>query len=128
MSTSELLIFLGLSALFAKHFIVDFVLQNSYQLRNKGRYGHPGGVLHSALHALFTAPALLILTKDAGLISLICAGEFLLHYHMDWAKDRVVQRFRLTIRDAAYWSAFGFDQFVHALTYVGIVALASVAS
>lgn len=128
MSAPEPLMLLGLSALFAKHFIVDFVLQNGYQLQNKGRYGHPGGLLHSGLHALFTAPVLLLLTRDAGLIGLICGGEFLLHYHMDWAKDRLVQRFRLTIKDAAYWHAFGFDQFVHALTYIGIVALLGVTS
>lgn len=36
--------------LFTKHFIIDFLLQGQYQWKNKGTYGHPGGLLHSALH------------------------------------------------------------------------------
>lgn len=45
-----LLIFL----LFTKHFIVDFPLQWEYQWKNKGTYGHPGGIIHAALHGIGT--------------------------------------------------------------------------
>ena len=42
----------------------------------------------------------------------------------DWEGLRPTFRLGgLTIKDAAYWHAFGFDQFVHALTYIAIVAL-----
>ena len=30
-----------------KHFICDYPLQTAYQLRNKGTYGHPGGIIHA---------------------------------------------------------------------------------
>lgn len=37
----ETLIFLTV-----KHFIVDVILQNPYQYLNKGKFLHPGGLLH----------------------------------------------------------------------------------
>ena len=40
-----------------KHFIFDYVLQTPFQFRNKGTYGHPGGILHSGLQAIGTIPA-----------------------------------------------------------------------
>jgi len=44
-----------LLALTVKHFIVDFPLQaHPYQYKNKGTYGHPGGLLHSGLHLVGT--------------------------------------------------------------------------
>ena len=41
---------LGLAYLMAKHALADFFLQTKYQWANKGRYGHPGGLLHAAIH------------------------------------------------------------------------------
>jgi len=39
--------------LFVKHFICDFPLQaNPWMYRNKGTYGHAGGLAHSALHGV----------------------------------------------------------------------------
>ena len=47
--------FLLLIALLTKHLIVDFPLQAfPYQYKNKGTYGHPGGLLHAGLHLLGT--------------------------------------------------------------------------
>ncbi|MGE0830283.1 MAG: DUF3307 domain-containing protein [Hyphomonadaceae bacterium] len=120
--TSTSLALLGLAALFIKHFLVDFVLQNGYQLRNKGTYGHPGGLLHSGLHALFSVAALLLFTSSASVIGAVCVVEFVLHYHMDWAKDHLVRHYGWKISDRAYWHAFGFDQLIHALTYVAIAS------
>ena len=38
-----------------KHFICDYPLQTLWELKNKGTYLHPGGIVHSGVHALATA-------------------------------------------------------------------------
>ena len=50
-----------------KHFICDYPLQTLYQLRNKGTYLHPGGIIHSGIHALFTTAAFLVVAPGWGL-------------------------------------------------------------
>jgi hypothetical protein len=105
-----------------KHFLFDFVFQTSYQLRHKGIYGHPGGLLHSGLHVLGTAVALLIVAAPAGLAAAVLAAEFVVHYHIDWAKEYVGRR--AGIKDGAwFWRMIGMDQLLHQLTYVAIAAV-----
>ena len=41
-------------ALFVKHYFADFQWQTSYMYLNKGKWGHPGGLLHSGIHAGLT--------------------------------------------------------------------------
>jgi len=50
-------------------------------------------------------------------------GEFVVHYHLDWTKDQVNRRLKLTADDARFWWTLGVDQFLHDATYVAIVAL-----
>lgn len=104
-----------------KHFICDFVLQTAYQYKNKGFYGHFGGIIHAGLHILGSLPALLILTHDAALIAGLLAAEFVIHYHMDWLKVRTDMRLGLNDQMHAYWILFGVDQFVHQLTYLAMI-------
>ena len=113
--------------LLIKHAIADFFLQTAFQYRNKGKYGHPGGVVHVAIHAALTSPVLLILPPRTIAVGAgILLAEALFHYHIDWSKDQVVNRWQLTPVDNGYWRALGVDQMLHGLTYVGIVwALAS---
>jgi hypothetical protein len=106
-----------------KHFLCDFVLQTAYLYRNKGIYGHRAGFIHAGLHALGSVPAILLLSRNAGLIAAILAVEFLVHYHVDWLKLYIDKRFRLGIKQSLYWAVFGADQLLHQLTYVGIIAL-----
>jgi hypothetical protein len=106
-----------------KHFVCDYTLQTSYQLLNKGTYLHPGGLLHSGLHALFTTAAFLAVPPTLALGLAIVAGEFLVHYHIDWAKEQVIRRMGWTAIQRQFWWAIGFDQFLHHLTYIGIAAL-----
>ena len=44
--------------LFLKHFLGDGPLQTSWQVRNKGRLGHPAGLTHAGIHVLGSAGAL----------------------------------------------------------------------
>jgi hypothetical protein len=112
----------ALAYLAVKHMIADFVLQTQYQWANKGRYGHPGGLLHAAIHVALSAPVLLILppaTLNYGLA--VLGAEYLAHYHCDWAKERLVKARGWTFQHDAFWRAMGTDQLVHGLTYIAMV-------
>ena len=106
-----------------KHFIFDYPLQTPYQLHNKGTYCHPGGILHSGLHALGTTAAFFVVTPSLLLGAGIVIGEFLLHYHIDWGKAQVMRLTGATSGDSQFWWAIGFDQLLHHLTYVAIAGV-----
>ncbi|HLL26243.1 MAG TPA: DUF3307 domain-containing protein [Xanthobacteraceae bacterium] len=114
---------LAVFILLCKHLVFDFFLQTAYQYQNKGIYGHPGGILHAGLHALGTTPVFLLITPSKGLAAVIVIGEFIVHYHIDWAKEQIVKRMQLTPERPGFWWALGVDQFLHGTTYVVIVAL-----
>lgn len=114
-------ILLSMLAFQIKHFICDFVLQTSGQIRYKGEYLHPGGLIHAGLHMAGSLPALLILTRTPWVIGALLAAEFAIHYHTDWAKAQLDRRLRLNDTSSLYWAIFGFDQFVHQITYVGMI-------
>ena|SRR6185369_1105914 len=106
-----------------KHFVCDFVLQTAYQYRNKGTYGHPGGLLHAGLHTAGSLPAILALQAAGGLAAVILVAEFFVHYHVDWSKEQINKRYALNCNNNAYWSVFGADQLLHQMTYVVMLAV-----
>lgn len=118
MDTTLLLITL----LFTKHFIVDFPLQNKFQWSNKGTYLHPGGILHSGLHGLGTYFCFVWFAPLAAIyLSII---DFVLHYHIDWAKMNLNSKMGWGPNThEQFWWLLGLDQFLHALTYIGLVYL-----
>lgn len=130
--------------LFVKHLIADGPLQTRYQVANKGRFLHPGGLLHAGTHAALTALCLAIWAGasgvDASAAAPLFAGvvglEFVVHYLVDWTKCQTERRFDwsaratdpsgrpvLQIYSPMYFIAFLADQTAHSLTYVGIVYL-----
>ena len=124
MSDLSSAILLGFVVLSLKHTIGDYVLQTPYQYLNKGIYGHPGGLVHSALHALLTLPVFLILPPSSALLAFaIVAGEFVIHYHLDWSKEQLVKKYKLTQSNPRFWHLFGLDQLGHMVTYVAIIAI-----
>ncbi len=109
-------------ALTIKHFIVDFPLQAfPYQYKNKGTYGHPGGLLHSSLHVGGTFLALI------GFVPLSAAAtaaalDGVIHYHIDWAKMNLNARMGWgPTTHEQFWVLLGVDQLLHMLTYIAIV-------
>ena len=104
--------------LFTKHFVLDFILQNQYQIQNKGTYGHPGGILHSGLHGIATWLCLIWFTPLALWLAFV---DFVVHYHIDWAKMHLNRITGWTINQSPFWWLFGLDQYLHALTYIGLV-------
>ena len=105
-----------------KHCLFDFVFQTLYQVRNKGTYGHPGGLLHSGLHVLGTAMVLAFFQPALPTVLIILVGEFVVHYHIDWAKVQVMRRW-VTGQGAFFWRMMGLDQLLHQLTYIAIAAV-----
>lgn len=113
-----------LTGLTFKHFIADFILQRRYQFMNKGIYGHPGGLLHAGIHGVGTVLVLAFFLPILTAL-LIGLGEAVIHYHIDWAKVRWNKRLNLDPKEGnEYWFLFGFDQYLHQMTYVCILILA----
>jgi hypothetical protein len=106
-----------------KHFVCDYPLQTQWQLANKGTYGHPGGIVHSGIHVIGTALSFLIITPTLLIGIGIMVGEFLIHYHVDWAKDNLIRKQGWTSNGGPFWLALGTDQLAHHLTYVAIAAV-----
>ena len=123
MSSGLTLLFSSLVLFQLKHFICDFVLQTAYIYRNKGIYGHPAGFIHAGLHAVTSLPAILILSRSAGLIAALVLAELVIHYHVDWLKLHIDKRFGFTMQKSAYWMVFGADQLIHQLTYAAFLAV-----
>lgn len=115
-----------LALLFTKHFVFDFVYQPPYQWQNKGTYGHWGGLVHTGQHVLATFFILLFFTS-LPVTLVICAIEFLIHYHMDWFKMNLNKKkgWGATTHNE-FWVLTGFDQYVHAMTYILIGYLITV--
>lgn len=114
-------ILLIITLLFVKHFVVDFPLQKPYQWQNKGTYGHPGGLLHSGLHAWATYLVFLIFADWPVAIMLGIVDGFV-HYHVDWAKMNLNKKLGYgPTTHEEFWTLLGLDQLLHALTYIGLV-------
>jgi hypothetical protein len=112
-----------LSLLLVKHFLCDFPLQRPWHFKNKGIYGHPGGLSHAAIHGVGT---LLVLSFFAPFLTALglAALDAVIHYHVDWAKNRLNKHFGFTATSGSgFWYLFGFDQFIHQMTYVLLVVL-----
>ena len=113
-------IFFALLLFQIKHFVFDFAFQTTYQVRHKGDYLHPGGLTHAGGHALGSIPALLVLTQVPAIIAGFVLFEFLLHYHIDFAKARIDRKLQPSHTSSLYWTIFGADQLAHQLTYLGM--------
>ena len=126
MTDQAYLLLIALTVLATKHVIFDFFLQSSYQVKNKGIYGHPGGLLHAGGHAVGTCAVFLVITPPMAVGIGIVLAEFGLHYHIDWLKEKIVKGLQLRQDQSAYWWTFGIDQWLHQLTYIGITAVLAV--
>lgn len=104
-----------------KHLLADFFLQTRRMLAGRGEYLHLGRLQHAGLHAVLSLPAFLVIGAPWTFTLILCAVEGVLHYHIDWAKGVYSAKTCHGPSDAAYWRAFGLDQLLHQLTYVGMV-------
>lgn len=118
-------VLLAMTYLLIKHLFADFLFQTERQRLTKGNYGALGGLTHALTHIVLTAPVFLLLPPiGIAAIALLLAGEFALHYHIDWSKEQLLRRNRWSLTDQAFWWALGTDQLAHGLSYVALIWLA----
>ena len=100
-----------------KHFICEFILQTSEISKSKAKY--LGGVWHSAHHAIgsFIVMVFFISPQFSALLAFF---DLIIHYHIDWVKMRFGPT---STQDKRYWQWLGADQFLHHLTYAGMIML-----
>lgn len=107
-----------------KHLFADFFWQSRWMVENKGQYGHPGGWAHAAVHGGASAVILIGLAPISVLWVLgLCLVECVVHYHIDWIKERAVKRSGAAPTDKRFWNITGTDQALHQATYLGMAAL-----
>ena len=88
-----ILVLAAVGVLMLKHTAADFFLQTPFQYCNKGIYGHPGGFLHAGIHVALTPLVYLVIAPASLLLAAsIALGEFVVHYHIDWAKEQFTRR------------------------------------
>ena len=106
-----------------KHFVFDWLYQPPWQYKNKGTYGHWGGLAHSLQHAIPTFFILFLFcqTTSKTAFGLACI-EFSIHYHMDWFKMNVNRWMGWgPTTSENFWRWTGFDQLIHQLNYLFII-------
>lgn len=105
-----------------KHFLCDFPLQaHPYMYKNKGIYGHGGGISHSWIHCLGTFLVLVWFT-DIDTAVQCAVADGVIHYHIDYLKMKIGVWYNLNPNNSEwYWILLGLDQFLHTLTYLAII-------
>ncbi len=104
--------------LLIKHFVCDFPLQAfPYQYRNKGTYGHLGGILHSGIHVVGSMLVMIFFT-NLYMALILSLFDGIMHYHIDWAKMNIGKKYNLKPDNSEmFWVLLGFDQLLHVTTY-----------
>jgi len=116
--------FLVLFLLQLKHLVIDFLWQPEYEWRNKGTFGHPGGIIHSLKHAVITIAILIIFNHNVALVFLIAFAEFVAHYLIDYSKMNINKHYKYSPdKNSEFWYLLGVDQFLHQVCYL-LIALA----
>ena len=108
--------------LMTKHIIADYYMQYPWMFKYKGIYGHPGGIAHAVWHGILTNIVLLYFV-DPITAALLGTLDAVIHYHIDYIKNKTWDKFQVTPSDQKYWIIHGTDQFAHAITYFLIVHL-----
>lgn len=107
-----------------KHFICDFPLQGPFHYKNKGMYGHAGGLEHALIHGIGTFLILAFFVSwPLGFV--LALGEMIFHYHLDWAKMNInAARGWGPTTHERFWWLLGLDQALHQVSYIVIAAIA----
>jgi hypothetical protein len=100
-----------------KHWCMDFVYQTNDEIAHKGTYWDWRGITHSLKHGAATGLILMFFVPFEWAYFL-AAVDFMLHYHIDWAKSNYGNR---DIGTKAFWNHLGLDQLAHQLVYIFIV-------
>ncbi|QDH46558.1 hypothetical protein LAh8_20 [Aeromonas phage LAh_8] len=103
-----------------KHFVADYILQNTYML---GKFRKKGWVLplsaHCIEHGIFTF--LIFLWAGVEKALMLAAVDFSLHFVMDRIKASPNIGGRYNNQQPQYWYMLGFDQMFHHLTHYWLI-------
>lgn len=113
-----------LLALQVKHIICDGPLQTLQMVRDKSVYLKPLGVIHALIHSVGSFVVLLLVGLPLVFALQLVLLEFVLHYHIDFIKEKIVKQFGWYHSDGPFWWALIVDQTLHHMSYVLIVVLA----
>jgi hypothetical protein len=114
-------IYFLLPLLFVKHWYVDFINQSTEEIHGKGIYGNAYGVMHSIKHGVATFLIFWWFLTNWPLAVIIGFMDFVIHYHIDWAKQNINRHWNYTPENPKFWAWFGADQLAHSLTYIFLV-------
>jgi len=114
-------IYILLAVLFIKHWYIDFVNQTNEEVQGKGIYGNAHGLMHSIKHGLASAVIFGFFVHDFEVAVIWGFIDFVLHYHIDWAKMNINRRYGYTIEMPQFWAWLGADQLAHSFTYLFLV-------
>ncbi|WP_246731362.1 DUF3307 domain-containing protein [Methylocapsa sp. S129] len=110
-----------LVAMALKHFVADFALQPKWIAHGKER--REGWLaplaLHAFGHAVLTLCVVLVVAPHLWWLAL---ADFVVHAAIDRGKTLIAQRGGWCVDKAGFWWLLGFDQFLHQVTNVAIVA------
>ena len=81
-----------LLALQVKHVICDGPLQTLQMVRDKSVYLKPLGVFHALIHCAGSFLVLLSAGLPLVFVLQIVLLEFVLHYHIDFTKEKIIKR------------------------------------
>lgn len=113
-----------LSLLQLKHLLIDWCWQPEYEWRNKGIYGHLGGVRHALKNAIGTGLCFMFFFPSVFIVLTVIIIDGLLHYHIDWAKMSINSKYNLgPLTSDNFWRLTGLDQFLHQVTYLGLILM-----
>lgn len=101
-----------------KHFICDGPLQSLAMVKAKGFYGRKMGLVHALVHGVGSLVVLLVFGVPLALVVQLALLDMLLHYHIDYSKERLVREQGWTSNDRYFWWALTGDQVSHHLTYL----------
>ncbi len=104
-----------------KHMFADFYLQTGKMLAGRGEYLHWGRAQHAGVHAIGSLIALVLVGTPFWPLLVLIVVEWIIHFHIDYWKGSYSDKKQLAPDQAAFWRAFGFDQFLHQLTYVAMI-------
>ena len=120
MTNVDLLLLMVL--LTAKHNLADFIIQTSYQYQHKHIYGHVGGLIHAAIHGVGTLFCMFWFFPSAAVY--LALADAVIHYHIDWIRVNLCFAMNWTLTNSKYWWwTIGVDEFLHYLTYFGLIAV-----
>lgn len=106
-----------------KHMFADYFMQTPKMLNGRGQYWHLGRAHHAAIHMVGSMLVFAVVGTSLMFLLVVCFAEWIIHFHIDWAKARHSEAKGYTPIDGEFWRAFGIDQTLHGLTYVAMIWL-----